>query len=168
MKTRDLFLAGNFRPVDGNSHFSTLVLLAALCAQGAPENLQCALPGYDALDTGDVWGCMVVGTGLIDLRIVGCASLKEKRSVLSRILRRTRNEFNVSIAEVGDNDRLQRARIGFCAVGNDKPYINAKVDHILRFVDQMGLAEIIRSRIEIESFSDLLEGPEEMEEGKYD
>jgi uncharacterized protein YlxP (DUF503 family) len=111
---------------------------------------------------------MVVGTGLIDLRIVGCASLKEKRGVLSRILRRTQNEFNVSIAEVGDNDRLQRARIGFCVVGNDKPYINAKVDHLLRFVDQMGLAEIVRSRIEIESFSDLLEGPEEMETGKYD
>jgi len=26
-------------------HFSTLSLLAALRAQGAPENLQCALPG---------------------------------------------------------------------------------------------------------------------------
>lgn len=111
---------------------------------------------------------MVVGTGIIDLRIVGCASLKEKRSVLKSILRRTQNEFNVSIAEVGDNDRLQRARIGFSVVGNDKSYINAKADHILRFVDQMGIAEIIRSRIEIESFSDLMEGPEEMEEGKYD
>jgi uncharacterized protein len=112
---------------------------------------------------------MVVGTGLIDLRISGCGSLKEKRSVLSRILRRTQNEFNVSIAEVGDNDHWKKGRIGFCVVGNDKPYINAKVDHILRFVDQLGLAEVVRSRIEITGFSDLMEGTDtEFEEGKYE
>jgi uncharacterized protein YlxP (DUF503 family) len=111
---------------------------------------------------------MVVGTGIIDLRIPGCGSLKEKRGVLSRILRRTQNEFNVSIAEVGDNDRWGKARIGFCVVGNDKPYINAKVDHILSFIDHLLMAEVVRSRIEITSFSDLPEGPEDIEDGKYD
>jgi len=111
---------------------------------------------------------MVVGTGIIDLRIAGCGSLKEKRGILNRILRRTQNEFNVSIAEVGDNDHWGKARIGFCVVGNDKPYINAKVDHLLRFVDGLGLAEVVRSRIEIAGFSDLLDGSVFLEEGKYD
>ena len=112
---------------------------------------------------------MVVGTGVIDVRIFGCGSLKEKRGVLSRILRRTQNEFNVSIAEVGDNDQWKKARVGFCVVGNDKAYINAKVDHILRFVDQLGVAEVVRTRIEITSFSDLMEATDpEFEEGKYE
>jgi uncharacterized protein YlxP (DUF503 family) len=112
---------------------------------------------------------MVVGTGVIDLRIPGCGSLKEKRGVLSRIIRRTQNAFNVSIAEVGDNDHWRQARIGFCAVGNDKPYINAKLDHILRFIDQLEVAQVVRSRIEIVSFADLMDSPEtEFEEGKYD
>src|SRR4030042_4512026 len=110
---------------------------------------------------------MVVGTGLIDLRIPESGSLKEKRGVLSRIIRRTRNEFNVSIAEVGDNDHWRRARIGFSVVGNDKPYINAKMDHILNFIDQLLLADVVRSRIEIVSFSDLVDGGG-MEEGKYE
>jgi len=110
---------------------------------------------------------MVVGTGLIDLRIPGSGSLKEKRSVLSRIIRRTRNKFNVSIAEVGDNDHWRRARIGFSVVGNDKPYINAKMDHILNFIDQLLLADVVRSRIEIVSFSDLVGGGD-IEEGKYE
>jgi uncharacterized protein YlxP (DUF503 family) len=110
---------------------------------------------------------MVVGTGLIDLRIPESGSLKEKRSVLSRIIRRTRNKFNVSIAEVGDNDHWRRARIGFSVVGNDKPYINAKMDHILNFIDQLLLADVIRSRIEIVSFSDLLDSGD-IEEGKYE
>ena len=109
---------------------------------------------------------MVVGTGLIDLLIPECGSLKEKRSVLSRIIRRTQNEFNCSIAEVGDNDIWRRARIGFCVVGNDKAYINAKMDHILQFVERLDLAQVLRSRIEIMSLDDLMEGP--VEEGKYD
>ena len=110
---------------------------------------------------------MVVGTGIIDLRIPESGSLKEKRGVLNRIIRRTRNKFNVSIAEVGDNDHWRRARIGFSVVGNDKPYINAKMDHILNFIDQLLLADVVRSRIEIVSFSDLVDGGD-IEEGKYE
>ena len=110
---------------------------------------------------------MVVGTGVIDLRIPGCGSLKEKRSVLSRIIRRTQNEFNVSIAEVGDNDLWKRARVGFSVVGNDKHYINAKMDHILRFIDQLELAEVMQSRMEIVSFDNLMDVAD-IEEGKYE
>ena len=63
---------------------------------------------------------MVVGSGIIDLWISESASLKEKRSVLRRLLKKTQNEFNVSIAEVGDNDHWRRAKIGFSVVGNDQ------------------------------------------------
>ena len=110
---------------------------------------------------------MVVGTGLVDLLIPESGSLKEKRSVLKRIIHRTQNEFNVSIAEVGDNDLWRRARVGFSVVGNDRQYINAKMDHLLRFIDGLGLAEVLRSRVEIVSFDDLMDA-EELEEGKYD
>ena len=110
---------------------------------------------------------MVVGTGLIDLVIPECGSLKEKRSVLKRIIRRTQNEFNVSIAEVGDNDLWRRARIGFSVVGNEKAAINAKMDYIVRFIDRLEIAEIVRNRMEIMSFDDLMDA-EEIEEGKYD
>ena len=110
---------------------------------------------------------MVVGTGLIDLMIPESGSLKEKRSVLKRIIHRTQNEFNCSIAEVGDNDIWRRARIGFSVVGNDRPTINAKMDHILRFIERLAVAEIVRSRMEILSFADLMD-PEDVEEGKYD
>ena len=110
---------------------------------------------------------MVVGTGLLDLRIPGCGSLKEKRSVLRRIIHRTQNEFNVSVAEVGDNDLWKRARVGFSVVGNDKSYINAKMDHILRFIDRLELAEVVQSRMEMVSFDDLMDFGD-IEEGKYE
>jgi len=67
---------------------------------------------------------MVVGSGIIDLWIPESRSLKEKRGKLSRILKRTQNTFNISIAEIGDADHWKRAKIGFSVVGNDKSYVN--------------------------------------------
>jgi len=110
---------------------------------------------------------MVVGVGLIEFRLVGCSSLKEKRGVLSRIIKRTQNEFNVSIAEVGNNDNLKKAEVGFSVVGNDASFINAKIDHILRFVDDLQMAEMVNTKFEISHFSDWMD-PGSYIEGKYD
>jgi len=95
---------------------------------------------------------MVVGSGIIDLWISESASLKEKRAVLRRLLKKTQSEFNVSIAEVGDNDHWRRAKIGFSVVGNDQRFINAKIDHILNFIDRLQLAEVVRSKLKSPSF----------------
>lgn len=92
----------------------------------------------------------------MDLWIPECRSLKEKRSVLTKILKRTQNAFNVSIAEVGDNDSWKKAKIGFCVVGNDRRYINAKLDHLLNYIEEMGIAQVIGSNLEITSYSEWL------------
>ena len=92
---------------------------------------------------------MVVGTGLITLRLHDCRSLKEKRKVVKSIINRMRNSFNASVAEVGSNDIHQRAEIGFSLVGNDKALINSKLDKIFNMVEGLGLAEIIDTEMEI-------------------
>ena len=99
--------------------------------------------------------------------IVESRSLKEKRGVLSRILKRTQNEFNISIAEIDDNDNLKRAKIGFCVIGNDTRYINGKIDHILRFIDGLQLAEVLNTKIEMIHISNMMDS-RHYEEGKYD
>ncbi len=96
---------------------------------------------------------MFVGTGIIEIFIAGSNSLKEKRGFLSRILKRTQNEFNISIAEVGANDQWKRALIGFAVVGNDKQYINGKIDHIFNFIAGLHLAEVVNSEFEIVNYS---------------
>ena len=110
---------------------------------------------------------MVIGSGVIELWIAESHSLKDKRAVLRRILKRAQNEFNVSIAEVGDNDHRRRAKIGFAMVGNDQRYINGKIDHLLNFIEQMKIAEVIHSRIEITGFSGAMDSSEFTTE-KYD
>ncbi|MDI6741975.1 MAG: DUF503 domain-containing protein [Smithella sp.] len=92
---------------------------------------------------------MVVGYGIIKLRIPESGSLKSKRSVLSKILKRTQNEFNVSVAETGHLDNVKFAEIAFAVVGNDTGYIDSKVDKLLRFVEDLGLAEVVNSKTEI-------------------
>jgi hypothetical protein len=110
---------------------------------------------------------MVIGSGVIELWIAESHSLKDKRAILRRILKRAQNEFNVSIAEVGDNDQWRRAKIGFAMVGNDQRFINGKIDHLLNFIEQLQIAEVINSRIEITGFSEIMDSTEFSTE-KYD
>ena len=92
---------------------------------------------------------MVVGIGIIIFRLHDCHSLKGKRRVVRSIVNQVRNKFNASVAEVGANDIYQRAEIGLALVGNDRAMINSKLDKVINMVDDMGLAEIIDTDMEI-------------------
>ncbi len=92
---------------------------------------------------------MVVGIGIITFRLHDCRSLKAKRKVVRSIVSRLRNNFNASVAEVGSNDVHQRAEIGFSLVGNDNAVINSKIDKMINLAEDLGLAEIIDTEMEI-------------------
>jgi hypothetical protein len=92
---------------------------------------------------------MVTGLGVITFRLHDCRSLKGKRKIVKSIIARLRNNFNVSVAEVGSNDVYQRAEIGFALVGNNRIVVNSKIDKIFNLVDDLGLAEVIDSDMEI-------------------
>ncbi|UCD33343.1 MAG: DUF503 domain-containing protein [Desulfobacterales bacterium] len=92
---------------------------------------------------------MVTGLGVITFRLHDCRSLKGKRKIVKSIITQLRNNFNVSVAEVGSNDVYQRAVIGFALVGNNRMIINSKIDKIFNLADELGLAEIIDSDMEI-------------------
>ena len=92
---------------------------------------------------------MVIGILKLTLRIHDTQSLKEKRKVVKSVIARIRNKFNVSIAEVGSNDKWQIAELGICTVGNDRRFINSTIDNILSYLDSIYIDEIIHSDIEI-------------------
>ena len=110
---------------------------------------------------------MVVGSGLIELFIPEVHSLKEKRSVLTKLIKRTQNEFNISIAEVGEQDVWKRAKIGISMVGNDRRVINAKMDHVLKFIDGLHVAEIIGFKMELANFSQQMDAASAYGDEKY-
>ncbi len=97
---------------------------------------------------------MVVGIGIIEIFIVESRSLKEKRGVLRRIVSRTQNKFSISIAEVGENDEWKRGQIGFAVVGNDRSFVNSRLDKIIKFIADLKIADVINSEIELINISD--------------
>ncbi len=92
---------------------------------------------------------MVVGIGIIELMIHNSSSLKAKRQVVKSILGKVRSKFDLSIAEVGEQDKWQRCTIGFAVVSSDGGHAHTMLETITNYVENLYLAEIIDSRIEI-------------------
>jgi hypothetical protein len=92
---------------------------------------------------------MVVGIGLITFRIHDCHSLKEKRRVVKAIIAKLRNHFNASVAEVEANDVHQRAVVGVALVGNDRALVNSKIDKMFNLAEELGLAELTDTEMEL-------------------
>ncbi len=78
---------------------------------------------------------MVVGICTLELFLPGNDSLKDKRSVLKPLLLRMRREFNVSVAEVGDQDAWRSATLGVVAVSNDQAYVHGLFEKLVRWVE---------------------------------
>ncbi|MDK3161495.1 DUF503 domain-containing protein [Anaerolineae bacterium CFX9] len=92
----------------------------------------------------------VIGICTLTLEIPGSTSLKDKRSVIQSILRRTRNTFNVSIAEVDALDSRERSVIAFAVVSNDRQHVNSVITKVLSSMDAFaGDALVIDEQIEI-------------------
>lgn len=86
------------------------------------------------------------------LFVAGSHSLKEKRTVIRRVKDLVQQKFNVSIAEVGENDVWQRAVMGLALVGNDRRFVESQLDEVLSFIRSK--AEVLDETKELQTFSD--------------
>ncbi|MCH8955334.1 DUF503 domain-containing protein [candidate division KSB1 bacterium] len=77
------------------------------------------------------------------------SSLKAKRLVLSSIKKRIRNKFNVSVAEVENNDKWQRISLGISMVSNERKFIDMNIEKILKLIESDGRMEILSHLVEI-------------------
>lgn len=92
---------------------------------------------------------MFVGICTIRLRLQGNSSLKGKRRALRTITDRVKNKFNVSIAEVDHQDLWQRAELGVAIVSNDKGHAHSTLTAVVKFIDNMHVAELFDYEIEL-------------------
>lgn len=95
---------------------------------------------------------MVVGVCQINLVIPGVHSLKEKRHVLKSLTTRVKGNFNVSVAEVGDNDTWQSAIIGIAVIGNDGGFVNSTLDNVIDYIEKIQSVGIVSQEIEIMNY----------------
>jgi uncharacterized protein YlxP (DUF503 family) len=92
---------------------------------------------------------MIVGAAIVEIRIHGSHSLKQRRGVVRSITRRVSNRYNLSIAEVGGQDTWQRAELGLCSVGTDRQRVRGLIESVVTFIEELHLAEIIAVDIEV-------------------
>ncbi len=81
--------------------------------------------------------CITVLT--IELNIFESASLKDKRSVVRQVLQRTRNQFGIAAAEVGDQNDHARATLAFVAVSSDGQISHTTIQRALAYVETLRL-----------------------------
>jgi uncharacterized protein YlxP (DUF503 family) len=98
---------------------------------------------------------MVVGVCQISLSLPGVTSLKAKRSIVRKVLDRTANRFNVSAAEVGEQDVHRRAVLGFAVVSGDRRHANSMLDAIASFVEGSADAVVLDRSTELVSLGEL-------------
>lgn len=92
---------------------------------------------------------MVVASQTWELALPGCASLKEKRSVIRSLKDRLRSKFNVSVAETGLQDVHSRAELTIALVASDGRLAESILEKTDRFVEASGRASIVRVTREV-------------------
>jgi len=92
---------------------------------------------------------MFIGVCTIVLHVPESGSLKTKRHSIRSLKDRIRNKFNVSVAEIDDNDLWQKASLAVAAVSNDKTHLNQTLDHVLNMVRSVPEIDLLDFHIEI-------------------
>ncbi|AEY67863.1 DUF503 domain-containing protein [Clostridium sp. BNL1100] len=85
---------------------------------------------------------MIVSTLRIKLYAPMCHSLKDKRMIVKSIVQRARNKFNISIAEVEEQDLYQTIVIGAACVSTGRAQANAVLNEVMKFIEANTEAEI--------------------------
>ncbi|HZK11596.1 MAG TPA: DUF503 domain-containing protein [Atribacterota bacterium] len=86
---------------------------------------------------------MIIGTATIKLYVPLVHSLKEKRMIVKSVIAKIQNKFNVSIAEVSEQDRLQTIILGIACITNTVRQADSIIDHIIKFVENYSEIEIL-------------------------
>lgn len=91
---------------------------------------------------------MIIGSLKFRLHLRDCHSLKEKRRVIKSLKDQLGNKFNISVAEVEDQDAWQVAEIGIAAVGTDTPFVQSVLTSVENYVRFFGGVTVIDAQSE--------------------
>jgi uncharacterized protein YlxP (DUF503 family) len=85
---------------------------------------------------------VVLAVRVWELQLMGCHSLKEKRSVLKPLVTGLRRG-NASVAETAHQDLWQRAEVTCAVVGSDRTVVEAELRAADRMIEEADGVRII-------------------------
>ena len=96
------------------------------------------------------------GVLVVQLKIPGAASLKDRRQVTRSLLERARSRFNVSSADLGPEGSFQDGFLAFSAVSSSPSEAGERLDLLLRMIRSMeekGEFLLVREIKEVERYA---------------
>ena len=103
---------------------------------------------------------MFVGVLRLTFHVPHARSLKDKRQVVRKFRDRVRAHFDVSIAEVGAQDKLQRAVFGVSVVSGDAAVCDSVLEQVARVAETQEEAVLTSRETELVPMGDELYGGE--------
>jgi uncharacterized protein YlxP (DUF503 family) len=104
---------------------------------------------------------MFVGVLRLTFHVPHARSLKDKRQVVRKFRDRVRAHFDVSIAEVGAQDKLQRAVFGVSVVSGDAAVCDSVLEQVARVAETQEEAVLTSRETELVPIGDELYGGED-------
>lgn len=79
---------------------------------------------------------MVIGVCRVIIHLPNSRSLKGKRGILKGLLEKTRQRFNVSVAEIGLHNDWKQAEVGIGAISNEMVYLHRLFPRIIQYLER--------------------------------
>jgi uncharacterized protein YlxP (DUF503 family) len=92
---------------------------------------------------------MIVGSLRVRLLVRESRSLKDKRQVVRSIKDRLRNAFNVSVAEVEEQDHRQLVVLGLAMVSCEAGHVRAVFEEVVAALRAHPVAEFVDHQVEV-------------------
>ena len=92
---------------------------------------------------------MTIGLLQLEMLLPETRSLKDKRSVLSRIKNQVRNKFNVAIAELKYGDQWGRTLLGITTISNDGKFVHQLLDEVENLIENQFPIQILSRKVEL-------------------
>jgi len=93
---------------------------------------------------------MSVGVCRLKIHVPGSRSLKDKRSVVKSLIARLRQQFNLSVAEVDDQELWQIATISVACVSQHDNRVDEVISAAISLIErEFPTIEIIEKEIDI-------------------
>lgn len=92
----------------------------------------------------------MLATLTIHLHLPATFSLKEKRGRIKPLMARLHREFNVSVAEIGLQDKWQETIIECAMVGNERGHLESALQNVAKWVEGHWTdGDVIEQKIEL-------------------
>jgi hypothetical protein len=93
---------------------------------------------------------MVTAVARVELALEGCRSLKDKRQIMRRLIERARARFQISVAEVEDQDLWNRTVLGLAYVSASGGHAREVMDKAVQWLSTASEeAEMVDAQIEL-------------------